>query len=233
MAPAAARRARPVQRSSYQGLRGNPDACRPRRGSACDVSEHGAPAEAQRSGFGGESFPAKRRQWRIKRAGKKERRDWRASLARESQCRDGSKGTVEGVSFAACGEANDLKLVPTKRAAMHARFLRANYSPPPPWTLGPGPAGPGGFPTAFDIKSGAPAAQAPAGRPGLHGAGDHRSPLRTARRVVAPHGPVVPGANGRIRSAPTGLSVDVPRRAGRPGRRTRCPPGCGPPPPPR
>ena len=54
MAPAAARRARPVQRSSYQGLRGNPDACRPRRGSACDVSEHGAPAEAQRSGFGGE-----------------------------------------------------------------------------------------------------------------------------------------------------------------------------------
>ena len=186
MAPTAARRARPVQRSSYQGLRGNPDACRPRRGSACDVSEHGAPAEAQRSGFGGESFPAKRRQWRIKRAGKKERRDWRASLARESQCRDGSKGTVEGVSFAACGEANDLKLVPTKRAAMHARFLRANYSPPPPWTLGPGPAGPGGFPTAFDIKSGAPAAQAPAGRPGLHGAGDHRSPLhrRPKLRIV-------------------------------------------------
>ena len=49
-----ARRARPVQRSCYQGLRGNPDACRPKRGSACDVSEHGAPAEAQRSGFGGE-----------------------------------------------------------------------------------------------------------------------------------------------------------------------------------
>ena len=113
MAPAAARRARPVQRSSYQGLRGNHDACRPRRGSACDETNNGAPAEAQRSGFGGESFPAKRRQWRIKRAGKKERRDWRASLARESQCRDGSKGTVEGMSFAACGEANDLKLAPT------------------------------------------------------------------------------------------------------------------------
>ena len=152
MAPTAARRAKLVQRNNHQGLRGNPDACRPRRGSACNVSEHGAPAEAQRStrkghaasvrrqsrqrlrsGFGGESFPAKRRQWRIKRAGKKERRDWRASLARESQCRDGSKGTVEGMSFAACGEANDLKLMPTKRAAMRTRSLPCLYSPPPPW----------------------------------------------------------------------------------------------------
>ena len=35
MAPTAARRARPVQRGGFQGLRGNPDACRPRRGSAC------------------------------------------------------------------------------------------------------------------------------------------------------------------------------------------------------
>ena len=125
-APMAARRAQPVQRSRSQGLRGNRDACRPRRGSACDASEHGAPAEAQRStrkghaasvrrqsrqrlrsGFGRESFPAKRRQWRIKRAGKKERRDWRASLARESQCRDGSKGPAEGMSFRACPKAND------------------------------------------------------------------------------------------------------------------------------
>ena len=35
MAPAAARRAKLVQRSNFQGLQGNPDACRPRRGSAC------------------------------------------------------------------------------------------------------------------------------------------------------------------------------------------------------
>ena len=35
VAPTAARRATSVQRSSFQGLRGNPDACRPRRGSAC------------------------------------------------------------------------------------------------------------------------------------------------------------------------------------------------------
>ena len=132
MAPTAARRARPVQRSGHQGLRGNPDACHPRRGSAWRDDHYGAPAEAQRSGFGGESFPAKRRQWRIKRAGKKERRDWRASLARESQCRDGSKGTVEGTSFAACGEASDPQLVPTKRAAMPARSLPCPYSPPPP-----------------------------------------------------------------------------------------------------
>ena len=38
MTPAAARRARPVQRSGHQGLQGNPDACRTRRGSACDMS---------------------------------------------------------------------------------------------------------------------------------------------------------------------------------------------------
>ena len=123
--------------------------CRPPHWLALAVT--GAPAEAQRStrkghaasvrrqsrqrlrsGFGRESFPAKRRQWRIKRAGKKERRDWRASLARESQCRDGSKGTVEGVSFAACGEANDLELVPTKRAAMRGWSLPCPYNPPPP-----------------------------------------------------------------------------------------------------
>ena len=36
MAPAAARRAKLVQRSNFQGLQGNPDACRPRRGSACN-----------------------------------------------------------------------------------------------------------------------------------------------------------------------------------------------------
>ena len=36
MAPTAARRARPAQRNHFQGLQGNPDACRPRRGSACD-----------------------------------------------------------------------------------------------------------------------------------------------------------------------------------------------------
>ena len=34
MAPAAARRAKAVQRTHSQGLRGNPDACRPGRGSA-------------------------------------------------------------------------------------------------------------------------------------------------------------------------------------------------------
>ena len=54
MAPMAARRARPVQRSRFQGLQGNLDACHPRRSSACNVTNNGAPAEAQRSGFGGE-----------------------------------------------------------------------------------------------------------------------------------------------------------------------------------
>ena len=172
MAPTAARRARPVQHSGHQGLRGNPDACHPRRGSACDETNNGAPAEAQRSGFGGESFPAKRRQWRIKRAGKKERRDWRASLARESQCRDGSKGTVEGVSFAACGEANDLKLVPTKRAAMRGWFFALSVQPAaamiPRTGGGPGRAKPPGpsFPPFLreEMPHGAPVCASAQGR---------------------------------------------------------------------
>ena len=36
MAPTAARRAHSAQRSCCQGLQGNPDACRPGRGSACN-----------------------------------------------------------------------------------------------------------------------------------------------------------------------------------------------------
>ena len=38
MAPMAARRAKPIQRGGCQGLRGNPDACNPEHGSACDIS---------------------------------------------------------------------------------------------------------------------------------------------------------------------------------------------------
>ena len=41
MVPTAARRAKPVQRNHSQGLQGNPDACRPRRGSACDGHKKG------------------------------------------------------------------------------------------------------------------------------------------------------------------------------------------------
>ena len=36
---------------------------------------------------------------------------------------------MEGVSFAACGEANDLKLVPTKRAAMRGWFFALAVQP--------------------------------------------------------------------------------------------------------
>ena len=55
------------------------------------------------------------------------------------------------------GAAAPVTKLPGKLAAMHGRSLPCPYSPPPPWTPGPGPAGPGGFPAAFDIKSGAPA----------------------------------------------------------------------------
>ena len=233
----AARRAKPVQRGGCQGLRGNPDACRPRRGSACDASEHGAPAEAQRSGFGGESFPAERRQWRIKRAGKKERRDWRASLARESQCRDGSKGTVEGVSFAACGEANDLELVPTKRASMRGWSLPCPYNPPPPrapvWGVQGAEPPALLFPHFFGKKWGR--RRRPKLRIVRFRAGPKAHSLRWAssphddHSVGSPRGPHwarpaggAPGRRattgrpygcGRMISAPTGRAVDIPCRA--------------------
>ena len=208
MAPAAARRAKPVQRNYPQGLQGNPDACRPRRGSACNVSEHGAPAEAQRSGFGGESFPAERRQWRIKRAGKKERRDWRASLARESQCRDGSKGTVEGVSFAACGEANDLKLVPTKRAAMRGWFFALSVQPAAAMIPRTGGARAGEAPRPFfpPISSGRNGGARRAGAP------REGAPPMNGRPQVAPTDDqsltlAKPGDHGRMISAPTGPAM--------------------------
>ena len=45
--PAAARRAKPVQRSCSQGLQGNPDACHPRRGSACNVTVYKTGGDAR------------------------------------------------------------------------------------------------------------------------------------------------------------------------------------------
>ena len=181
----------------------------------------------------------------------------------------GRGGTVEGTSFAACGEASDPQLVPTKRAAMHAWSLPCTYSPPPPWAPRTGGAGVEGAGGAFDVnlceasflkrrkalrpfflpissgrnggarrvggaggasdknpakppskKRRAPPGGTPANngggkpppysawqfprQPGFYQTGDHRSPLRTARRVVAPHGPAVAGADGRMISAPTG-----------------------------
>ena len=47
MVPTAARRAKPVQRSYSQGLQGNPDACHPRRGSACNVTVYKTGGDAR------------------------------------------------------------------------------------------------------------------------------------------------------------------------------------------
>ena len=47
MVPTAARRAKPVQRSCSQGLQGNPDACHPRRGSACNVTVYKTGGDAR------------------------------------------------------------------------------------------------------------------------------------------------------------------------------------------
>ena len=59
---------------------------------------------------------------------------------------------MEGTSFAACGEASDPQLVPTKRAAMHAWSLPCTYSPPPPWAPRTGGAGVEGAGGAFDVN---------------------------------------------------------------------------------
>ena len=76
---------------------------------------------------------------------------------------------TEPASLGFGGGPNYRKHQPMGRAAMPARSLLCPYSAPPPWTPGPGPAGPGGFPTAFDSKSGAPAAQARPARGGHPG----------------------------------------------------------------
>ena len=90
---------------------------------------------------------------------------------------------------AARGAAAPVAQVPIERAAMHGWSLQAGYSPPPPWTPGPGPAGPGGFLTAFDIKSGAPAGQArsPGGSRKMNGASGMPRPTTPGRRKISPH----------------------------------------------
>ena len=90
---------------------------------------------------------------------------------------------------AARGAAAPVAQVPIERAAMHGWSLQAGYSPPPPWTPGPGSAGPGGFPAAFDIKSGAPAGQArsPGGSRKMNGASGMPRPTTPGRRKISPH----------------------------------------------
>ena len=56
MAPTAVRRAKLVQRNNNQGLQGNPDACHPGRGSACDVTTNRMGGDA-RLVFAGQTQP--------------------------------------------------------------------------------------------------------------------------------------------------------------------------------
>ena len=164
MAPTEARRARPVQRSGHQGLRGNPDACRPRRGSACNETNNGAPAEAQRSGFGGER----------RHSGGNELCRLRRS-ERSVTCADEAGGNACPVFT--------LSVQPTAAMGSGSRVEGAGGAfDENPREATSKNAGPGGFPTAFDSKSGAPAGQARA--PGVpRPTGAHTgAPLRQTRR---------------------------------------------------
>ena len=124
--------------------------------------------------------------------------------------RPGGPGRYSAPTFRACGvipmratrgAAAPVTKLPGKLAAMHGRSLPCLYSPPPPWTPGPGPAGPGGFPAAFDTKSGAPAGQArPRGSPGKWNAGGWYPPLR-AWQLSAPRGVDTPANERRVRDA--------------------------------
>ena len=155
VAPTAARRARPVQRGGFQGLRGNPDACRPRRGSACHetagktgvdarpvsaLSVQRAAAMSPRfGGLGVEPPPLLFPHFFGKKWGRRRRPKLRI------------------VRF---------------RAGPKAHSLRWASSPHDDHSVG-SPRGPHW-------------ARPARGQPLW--AGDHRSLLRTARRVVAPHG---------------------------------------------
>ena len=90
---------------------------------------------------------------------------------------------------AARGAAAPVTEAPRERAAMRGWSLQAKRSPPPPWTPGSGPAGPGGFPAAFDIKSGAPAGQArsPGGSRKMNGASGMPRPTTPGGRKISPH----------------------------------------------
>ena len=72
------------------------------------------------------------------------------------------------------------------------------------------------------VAAGAPLGASP-GAP--RQTGGHKSPLRTARRVVAPYGPAVAGASGRMISAPTS-SAQVTDRSLRRKRQSSFPPLC-------
>ena len=187
-APTAARRASLVQRSDYQGLQGNPDACCPRRGVV--GPSYGSFASGQ---------------------------------ARKLTPSAGPPLPTEPASLGFGGGPNYRKRQPMGRAAMHARSLPCPYNPPPP--TAPVLGGAGGtppapsFPPFLREEMGAPAGQAPAGRPSLHRAGGYYPPLQgtavatrrvgvfhggapsewsedgRARRVVAPH--EVSGCGGK------------------------------------
>ena len=121
---------------------------------------------------------------------------------------------TEPASLGFGGGPNYRKHQPMGRAAMRGWFLQVNYNPPPPWTPGPGPAGPGGFPAAFDIKSGALAGQArsPGGSRKTNGAS--RMP-----RPTTPDGRKYPFTGYTKRAALPGrpfLCLDI--------RTPRCPP---------
>ena len=192
MAPTAARRAKPVQRSSSQGLQGNPDTCHPRRGSAWRDDHYGAPAEAQRSGFGGER----------RHSGGNELCRLRRS-ERSATCADEAGGNARLVS-ALCVQPTAAISPRTGGAGVEGAGGASDKNPAkPPSKKRRVPGGTpanngGGKPPPYS------AWQFPR-QPGFYQTGDHRSPLRTARRVVAPYRPAVAGASGRMISAPTGL----------------------------
>ena len=160
MAPTAARRAKPVQRSSSQGLQGNPDACHPGRGVVGPSYGSFASGQARKLiPSAGPLLPSRHC-------------DSRAEVARQS-----------------------------RRSFFPARFIRhrrrfaGKLSPPNPlrsrWRLcrlTDAACPPGGTPANNGGGKPPPysAWQFPR-QPGFSQTGDHRSPLRTARRVVAPH----------------------------------------------
>ena len=184
----AARRAQPVQRSRSQGLRGNRDACRPRRGVVGPSYGSFAFGQARKLiPSAGPLLPSRHC-------------DSRAEVARQS-----------------------------RRSFFPARFIRhrrrfaGKLSPPNPlrsrWRLcrlTDAACPPGGTPANNGGGKPPPysAWQFPR-QPGFYQTGDHRSPLRTARRVVAPHG--ASGGGGKraddIRPCGPGSCHTAPRAA--------------------
>ena len=192
MAPTAARRARLVQRSHFQDLQGNPDACRPRRGSACSVSANRAGGNADPV-FASPVQPTAAMSPRT--GGSRVGEAPRPFFPPISSGRNGGARRA-GAPPGGPDNSGRSQVTPTSsaQAADHSLPRKRESSFPPLGLLLPTPT------TSLGRRGG------PIGRAESYPRAPSLAPLGQFT-LSRPTGPVVAGANGRMISAPTEWAV--------------------------